>query len=179
MQRACESNVAKYNFPCVNLASSYTHHFLIADMSKPSAPFALCPNMHNEKSIGLWAAGYVLEAVGAGLIQVGQDAVEGANIFTSQESRLRSGFLTNNDDLFLLQAEIVNYNPTNRTVFMTLELEYLEAKPMDYLDASTITISATGCNVPGYKPPPGARQYNHTSEPFEITQNGYIINTST
>jgi hypothetical protein len=148
-------------------------------MSKPSAPFALCPNMHKETTLGLWTAGYVLEAVGAGLIQVGQDAVEGANRYTAKDGSLRSGFLTNNDDLFLLQAEIVNYSPRNTTVYMTLELEYLEAKPMDYLDASTITLSATGCMPPGYKPPPGAKQYNYTSEPFEMSQNGYIINTST
>ena len=147
-------------------------------MSKPSAPFALCPNMHKEETIGLWTAGYVLEAVGAGLIQVGQDAVGGANIFTPKQGNVRSAFLTNKDDLFVLQAEIVNYNPSNQTVFLTLELEYLEKKPSDYLDASTIVLSANGCSNPAYMVPSTEKKFNYTSLPFEITQDGYIINTS-
>jgi hypothetical protein len=132
--------------------------------------------MHKEETIGLWTAGYVLEAVGAGLIQVGQDAAGDPNVFQSQSPDIRSAFLTNSDDLFGLQAEIVNYNPTNRTVYFTLELEYLNSKPEGVLDASTITLSATGCMPPGYRPPQQEKKYNYTSEPFEITQNGYIIN---
>ena len=86
--------------------------------------------------------------------------------------------MTNKDDLFALQSEIVNYNPTNRTIFLEIDLEYLENKPKEYLDASTMVISATGCAAPIYMVPKTARQFNHTSEPFEITQNGYIVNTS-
>ena len=147
-------------------------------MNKPSAPFALCPNMHKETDFGLWAAGYVLEAVGAGLVQVGQDAVDGPNVFAATRGNLKSAYLTNSNDLFALQSEIVNYNPTNRTVYLELDLEYLEQKPSDYLDASTIVVSATGCAAPIYMVPKSARQFNHTSEPFEITQDGYIVNTS-
>jgi hypothetical protein len=177
--RGCEfSNLCAVIWARLTKMIRYVHHFLICDMSKPSAPFALCPNMHKEQTIGLWAAGYVLEAVGAGLIQVGQDAVGDANVFTSGSANIRSAFLTNKDDMFGLQAEIVNYNPTNRTVYLALELEYLEDKPTDFLDASTMTLSATGCMPPGYRPPNNEKKYNYSSEPIEITQNGYIVNTS-
>jgi hypothetical protein len=148
-------------------------------MHKPSAPFALCPHMHKEQTLGIWAAGYVLEAVGAGLIQVGNDAVGGANVFSPMKGNVRSAFLTNNDDLFVLQAEIVNYHPENRTVFLEMELEYLDQKPNDYLDASTMVLSVNGCEKPAYFVPTTQKQFNYTSENFEITQDGYIVNAST
>jgi Stress up-regulated Nod 19 len=166
----------------------YIHHFLIADMSKPSAPFALCPNMHKEKTWGLWTVGYVLEAVGAGLIQVGNDAAADPNLYYSPKSTLRSAFLTNKDDIFFMEAEIVNYNPTNRTVYLTLDLEYLnrdgrhayvsgtDADLIPILDASTVVLSAEGCMPPGYMPPQKERKYTHTSEKFEMTQDGWILN---
>jgi len=123
-----------------------------------------------------WAMGYFMESVGAGLVQVGNDAYGGANIFSPQNGDIKSAFLTGRDDTFGMQAEIVNYNEFNRSVFLNMELEYLEKKPEDWLDASTIVLSATGCKDPGYRPPSGAKQYNHTSEPFAITNNGYIVN---
>jgi hypothetical protein len=170
----------------------YIHHFLIADMSKPSAPFALCPNMHKEKTLGLWTAGYVLEAVGAGLVQVGNDAAHDPNLYYSKSGNIRSAFLTSQDDLFLLQAEIVNYNPTNRTVYFTLEMEYLENKGVvsqaayatsssqpanvPIMDASTVVLSAEGCMPPMYMAPPKERKYTHVSEKFELNQDGWILN---
>src|ERR1700760_937780 len=105
----------------------YIHHFLIADMSKPAAPFALCPKMNSNTSPGLRAAGYFFEAVGAGLIQVGNDAVYDPNLYFTKTGKIKSGFLTNKNDLFFLQAEIVNYYPSNRTVYLNLELEYFDA----------------------------------------------------
>lgn len=128
--------------------------------------------MHKENNMKEWLIGYTLEAVGAGLVQTGNDAVGGANVYFPQKGSVKSAFLTGKDDLFGMQAELVNYNPTNRTVFMNLEIEYLENKPTNYLDASTIIISAQGCKDPGYAPPNNAKKFNHTSEKFDITQNG-------
>jgi hypothetical protein len=155
---------------------SYVHHFLIADLSKPSAPFAMCPNMHKEETTTEWVVGYLMESIGAGLVQVGNDAYGGPNIFLPEKGGIKSAFLTGKDDMFGMQAEIVNYNAENRSVFLNMELEYLENKPKDFLDASTIVLSATGCRDPGYRPPAGAKQYNHTSEVFDIAQNGFIVN---
>src|ERR1700761_5951922 len=155
-------------------------------MSKPSPPFALCPNMHKEKTWGLWTAGYVLEAVGAGLIQVGNDAALDPNLYYSKGGTIKSAFLTNKDDIFLMEAEIVNYNPSNRTVYLALELEYLDRETKqsfavdtnpdadrvesgsEVLDASTVVLSAEGCMPPGYMPPQKEKKYTHVSEKFEM-----------
>jgi hypothetical protein len=145
-------------------------------MSKPTAPFALCAGQHDEERWGMWLAGYALEAVGAGLIQVGNDAYEDPNVFMSKKDGFRSAFLTNTDDLFGLQAEIVNYNPTNRTVYLNMDLEYLDHKPEGYLDTSTVVVSATGCKPPGYKVPKTERKFVFTSDDMGISQNGYIVN---
>jgi hypothetical protein len=155
---------------------SYVHHFLIADMSKPTAPFALCPNLHNEEKFGLWLAGYALEAVGAGLVQVGNDAYDDPNIFMSKKEGFKSAFLTNTDDLWALQAEIVNYNPTNRTVFLNMDLEYFDHKPEGYLDTSTVVVSATGCDPPLYRAPSTEKKFTFTSKEMAISQNGFIVN---
>jgi hypothetical protein len=118
----------------------------------------------------------VVEAIGAGLVQTGNDAVHDPNFYGTKKGDMKSAFLTGLNDMFLMQAEIVNYNPTNRTVFLTIELEYLDEKPQNYIDASTVILSATGCGSPGYKPPQGATNYNHTSKEFKIKQNGWMVN---
>jgi len=145
-------------------------------MAKPTAPFALCPKDHNEERLALWLAGYALEAVGAGLVQVGNDAYDDPNIFMSRKDGFKSAFLTYDDDLFGLQAEIVNSNPTNRTVFLNMELEYLDNRPDGYLDTSTVVVSATGCDVPDYRAPLTEKKFTFTSKDIAISQNGFIVN---
>jgi hypothetical protein len=155
----------------------YVHHILIADMNKPTAPFAMCPGVHSEAKWSEWLSGYIVEAVGAGLIQTGNDVVHEPNFYGTRRGNLKSAFLTGLNDLYLMQAEIVNYNPTNKTVFLTMELEYLDDRPKNWVDSSTVVLSATGCAPPGYQPPDHSAKFNHTSKKFEIKQNGWIINT--
>jgi len=154
----------------------YLHHFLIADLSKPNAPFALCPNRHQENKLGLWLSGYALEATGAGLLSVGNDAYEEANIYMNTKNQVKSAFLTMSDDLFGVSAEIVNYNKDNRTVYLDIELEYFDHKPDGYLDAANVVVSATGCELPGYRPPNNERKFTYVSEPFFMEQDGWIVN---
>ncbi|KAF2401207.1 hypothetical protein EJ06DRAFT_382535 [Trichodelitschia bisporula] len=156
----------------------YIHHILVADVGKTTFPFALCPDTQVKKYVGPWTASFVLDAVGAGFIQVGNDAVNGANIYAARgkDSSIKSAFMTGFNDMFLMEAEIVNYRPDNQTVYINAELEYLPEKPEGYLDASTVIFSATGCNNPGYKPPNQNPQYNHTSEDFVMKQDGTIVN---
>jgi len=153
----------------------YIHHLLVADVGKTTVPFAMCPGGHNQKALSTWISSHLMDAIGAGLIQSGNDQVGGATVY-SAEKGMKSGFLTGWEDTFLLEAEIVNYNKENTTIYATLELEYLPEKPTGYLDASTVVFSATGCGNPGYRPPNAAKKYNYTSDPFVMNRNGYIIN---
>jgi hypothetical protein len=154
----------------------YIHHLLVADVGKTSAPFALCPGGHNQKSFVPWLSSHIVESIGAGLIQAGNDQVASPTIYASPKGPLNSGFLTGYDDTFLLEAEIVNYNKENTTIYMQMEVEYLPEIPADYLDASALVFSATGCASPGYKPPGNNPKYNFTSEDFVMDRNGYILN---
>jgi hypothetical protein len=157
----------------------YVHHVLLADISKPSAPFALCPNRGREDNVKDWLFGNLMDTIGAGLLQVGNDALGTPNVYfsNSEKANFKSAFLTGKDDLFGMQAELVNYNPTNKTVFIDLEVEYLDHQPADWMDASTMVLSATGCKDPGYRPPQKELIYTHISEKVEVTNNGYIVNT--
>jgi len=154
----------------------YIHHLLVADVGKTSAPFALCPGGHNQKSFVPWISSHIVEAIGAGLIQAGNDQVASPTIYASPKGPLKSAFLTGYDDTFLLEAEIVNYNPENTTIYLQMEAEYLPEIPSDYLDASALVFSATGCSSPGYKPPGNNPKYNFTSESFLMDRDGYILN---
>jgi hypothetical protein len=154
----------------------YIHHLLVADVGKTSAPFALCPGGHNQKSFVPWLSSHIVESIGAGLIQAGNDQVASPTIYASPKGPLNSGFLTGFDDTFLLEAEIVNYNKENTTIYMQMEVEYLPEIPADYLDASALVFSATGCSSPGYRPPGNNPKYNFTSEDFVMDRNGYILN---
>jgi hypothetical protein len=154
----------------------YIHHLLVADVGKTSAPFALCPGGHNQKKFVPWLASHIVESIGAGLIQAGNDQVASPTIYASPKGPLKSAFLTGFDDVFLLEAEIVNYNPENTTIYLQMEAEYLPDIPSDYLDASALVFSATGCSSPGYRPPENNPKYNFTSEPFIMDRDGYILN---
>lgn len=154
----------------------YIHHLLVADVGKTSAPFALCPGGHNQKKFVPWLSSHIIESIGAGLIQAGNDQVASPTIYASPNGPMKSAFLTGWDDTFLLEAEIVNYNPENTTIYLALETEYLPEAPEDYLDASTLIFSATGCNSPGYKPPGNNPIYNFTSDLFTMNRDGYLLN---
>ncbi|KAF2428623.1 hypothetical protein EJ08DRAFT_321921 [Tothia fuscella] len=154
----------------------YIHHLLVADVGKTSAPFALCPGGHNQKGFVPWISSHIIEAIGAGLIQAGNDQVGNPTIYASPTGPMKSGFITGWDDTFFLEAEIVNYNPENTTIYLSLEAEYLPEVPADFLDASTLIFSATGCASPGYKPPGNNPKYNFTSDIFTMNRDGYLLN---
>lgn len=154
----------------------YIHHLLVADVGKTSAPFALCPGGHNQKAFVPWLSSHIIESIGAGLIQAGNDQVASPTIYASPNGPMKSAFLTGWDDTFLLEAEIVNYNPENTTIYLALETEFLPEAPDDYLDASTLIFSATGCNSPGYKPPGNNPIYNFTSDLFDMNRDGFLLN---
>lgn len=155
----------------------YIHHLLVADMGKTTAPFAFCPNGHNQKDVFSWGTSHLLEAVGAGLIQSGNDQVGTPNVYAATGGKIKSAFLTGWDDSFALEAEIVNYNQENTTIYFTMETEFLPDKPTDYLETSTVIFSATGCGLPSYYPPPNTKRYNLTSEAFKMTNDGWVINS--
>jgi len=167
MEDGSQANVAK---------GVYVHHLLVADVGKTSAPFALCPGGHNQKEFVPWISSHIVESIGAGLIQAGNDQFQNPTIYASPTGPMKSAFLTGWSDTFLLEAEIVNYNPENTTIYITLETEYLDQVPPGYLDASTLIFSATGCNSPGYRPPGAAKAYNFTSELFSMNRDGYLLN---
>jgi hypothetical protein len=155
----------------------YIHHLLVADVGKKTAPFAFCPNGHNQKAALPWVASHIVESVGAGLIQSGNDQVGTPNIYAAVKGDKKAAFLTGWDDTFLMEAEIVNYNQENTTIYLTMETEYLTEKPAGYLDSSTVIFSATGCEPPSYHPPKDKKQYNFTSDGFQMTYDGWVINS--
>jgi hypothetical protein len=155
----------------------YIHHLLIADVGKNTAPFAFCPGGHNQKDLVSWGASHVVESIGAGLIQSGNDQVGSLNVYATTKGEMKSAFLTGWDDTFVMEAEIVNYNQENTTVYFTMETEFLPEKPTGYLDSSTVIFSATGCAAPSYHPPPTSKQYNLTSDGFKMTNDGWVINS--
>lgn len=155
----------------------YIHHLLVVDIGKNTAPFAFCPNGHNQKDLVSWGASHVVESVGAGFIQSGNDQVGTPNVYAATSGDMKSAFMTGWDDAFVMEAEIVNYNQENTTIYFTMETEFLTEKPAGYLDSSTVIFSATGCAPPSYRPPPTSKQYNLTSDGFKMTNDGWVINS--
>lgn len=155
----------------------YIHHLLIADVGKTTAPFAFCPNGHNQKDFRSWSASHIVEAIGAGLIQSGNDQVGTPIVYAASSGNIKSAFLTGWDDSFALEAEVVNYNQDNTTIYFTMETEFLPEKPTGYLDASTVIFSVRGCEKPAYYPPPNTKQYNVTSDEYKMPSDGWIINS--
>jgi hypothetical protein len=102
----------------------YIHHAVVVDVSKSPAP--AIP--------GCGGVGQSLSTfLGAGVDNFTQ-------WYTTPDASFPAGYYVK-DDSFIMQAEFVNYKPTNQTVYVQLDYEYMQGKIGG--DAAQFVISAT------------------------------------
>ena len=110
----------------------YVHHIVVVDLTKRSMPFYLCKGQGD--FLGSFPA--------AGFIVAGND--EAANYFTTPDGKFDSGYYIGQREMFAMQAEIINYKPTNQSVYITAEFEYLPGKISGFGDSTVSLLSVTG-----------------------------------
>lgn len=149
--------------------SVYVHHILSVDISKPGTmPVSPCDYSNpvvNENSV-------IPTMPVSGFIGQGEDNGDTGIFFTNYDGSYPSGFQIGDDDKFLLQTDLVNYNTDSRTVYVTFDIEYVEGHIG--ADAVTNLLSMTGYRVEEPK-------LNKTgpaitdSKKFPVLEDGHIV----
>jgi hypothetical protein len=121
----------------------YIHHIVIVDLTKRTMPFYLCDGQKD--FLGTFPA--------AGFIVAGND--EAPNYFTTPDGKFDSGYYIGQREMFAMQSEIINYKPTNQSVYITAEIEYLPGRISGFADSAVSLLSVTGCQFPDAHPPAG------------------------
>jgi hypothetical protein len=121
----------------------YNHHVVVLDTGKMLLPWYLCDGQTGYGRV--FSSGFMITGV-----------AEIKNLFTTPDGSFKSGYFIPQASLFMMNAEIVNYRREGVPLYVTTDIEYLEGKQPDYMDASMSLISVTGCDPPDFQPPPGS-----------------------
>jgi hypothetical protein len=118
----------------------YIHHILTSDISKKGVlPVSLCDAADPKTQ-----ASMAMPDLGAGFIGGSEDTGEPL-MFTSQDGSYPSGFLVGSDDKFVLVTDLVNYNNVTKTVYVTMDVEWVPGHVG--VDAVPNLMSVTGCKI--------------------------------
>jgi hypothetical protein len=148
----------------------YNHHLLTLDLSKKGLPFIMCPNSPGEKPA-------TKSSMGAGFMGSGND--ESYVMFTSPDGNFDAGYVIGKNDNILMEGEVVNYSPTKKSIYVTMEIEYLSgAQQTGFQDISNIQYSSTGCKQFSWKPKLGETRFNMSSEKYIVEDDSTILNAS-
>ncbi|KAK3079380.1 hypothetical protein LTS18_005003 [Coniosporium uncinatum] len=148
----------------------YTHHILTRDMTQSENSFvSLCSS---ETAKPKPASSRPIKGFGRGFIGVGDDNRNGFQRFTTKDGKFASGYHVGADDKFSVIADLVNYDPKPREVFLSLDIEYLPGQVGD--DADITLLSVGGCRPTLPKVDP-AGPVNTTSQKFTFYEDGNIL----
>jgi hypothetical protein len=130
--------------------------------------------MGKERLVGGECSGVKSIASGAGLFLGGGS--DGSQLsYTLQDASIKSGYHILKSDKFMLLAEVMNYSPDHKEVYLVTEYEYLPSRPADWWDTHEYIISLQGCgNDPAFDLP--SKVYTSSSKPFKIPFKGTIVN---
>lgn len=100
---------------------------------------SICDYADPKAGISAW-----MPNLGAGFVGGSEDTGEPL-MFTSQDGSYQSGFLVGPNDRFALATDLVNYNNVSKTVFVTMDLEFVDG----HVGAEAVPnlISVTGCKL--------------------------------
>jgi hypothetical protein len=179
----------------------YTHHIIIPELGgksqveMPIAPprckngaiLSPAPSMvgmtpkkagSRRRSIGPFA---LLKRQMAGFsvfIGGGGDVGSGNPFAPKPGSNVSSGYYIGKSSTMQLTAEIVNYDPVAKDLYLTLDVEWVSGKTSELLDVGMGALSAVRCDdkEKGIVHPPKDRAITYKGEEWTITQDGYFIN---
>ncbi|KAF2399753.1 hypothetical protein EJ06DRAFT_562046 [Trichodelitschia bisporula] len=131
---------------------AYLHHLLILNPTKRVPSYYTCSANGGAPVSQTVPSSYFL----------GSGVDESEYFFTTPDGTYNSGYYVGSRDGFMMQSEIVNYNPEARRWYIAAEYEYELGKPAGAEDA-------------GYQPPQGEARFNKTSPEFVIARDGTIL----
>jgi hypothetical protein len=109
----------------------------------------------------------------------GGGSVGSGNPFSTRPgSNVKSGYWIGPRSEMQLTSEIINYDPVEKDLYLTLDVEWSPGRDPDMLDVGMGAINADACNAKerGFLHPPQDKAIVYKGDVFEVTSDGYLIN---
>lgn len=147
----------------------YNHHIQLFDIGKsPPQPFQ-CGALNEKAGKGF--------SMGMGYF--GGNAADGApSLFTTPDGTFNSGHLLPKQSTVFLNAELINYASTPKSVYFVTEIDYIPGKPEGIMNTNVGIMSVNQCDLipnPFLRPPQGKKVFELKSKNLTITQDGYLL----
>src|ERR1700760_612356 len=98
----------------------YIHHVLTSDTSKKQSPWLSACGAPTSPGRSITSLGS-----GTGFLGTGEDNADGLTLYTSTDGTRNSGFHLNKGDVFLANAQLVNYNKEPKKVYVYYDMEWV------------------------------------------------------
>jgi hypothetical protein len=121
-------------------------------------------------------AGMMDSMMSAVFIGGGGSAGSGSG-FAAKNTNVKSGVYISPSNKFMFSAEIVNYDPREKDIYLSLDYEWVPGKVPGLMDVGMGALSANDCNnLNGLFIPPKDRPITYQGADWTVTQNGYFVN---
>jgi hypothetical protein len=147
---------------------AYLHHLLILNQGKREKSYYECAANGAKPVKQTIPSSYFLGS--------GVDASE--YYFTTPNGTYNSGYYIGKSDQFMMQNEIVNYNPKPQKWYIAADFEYIQGRPEGTEDVSVTDFNVNNClgfMTAGYRAPTGSTQFSKTSPKFVMSTDGTIL----
>src|SRR5947209_4330778 len=104
----------------MKITGIYIHHILTSDMTKKQSPWL--SNCGSSTRSALNIAGLL---GGTAFVGTGEDGAEQGAVYTSEDGTRDSGYHVGENDKFQAWAQLVNYNPEAKKVYVTYDIEWV------------------------------------------------------
>jgi hypothetical protein len=135
----------------------YQHHLFFADVSKRKIDPLVCKNwqmprfsnpfsLNSGAPISVFAGSAEDDSTLSFVPGTSKSATKTKAILADKMDELRSGYYVARGDNILMSADVVNYRTYPQSIYIVVEVEYIEGKPQNFVDTHIATINVGMCN---------------------------------
>jgi hypothetical protein len=127
---------------------------------------------------GLFGKGKNVDLSRASAVFIGGGGSAGSgSAFAAKGSDVKSGVYIGPNDKFTFTAEIVNYDPKEKPIYLSLDYEWVPGKTAGLMDVGMGALNANGCgDLSGLFMPPKDKPITYEGAEWTVTQPGYFVN---
>jgi hypothetical protein len=127
-------------------------------------------------SKGKGKSGVNMSMMSAVFIGGGGSAGSGS-AFAAKDTDVKSGVYISPTDKFTFTAEIVNYDPKEKPIYLSLDYEWVPGKTPGLMDVGMGALNANTCeDLSGLFMPPKDKPITYVGAEWTLTQPGYFVN---
>jgi hypothetical protein len=96
--------------------------------------------------------------------------------FAGKSSEIKTGAFVSHTDMFAMSSELVNYDPMDKEIYITLDFEYVPGKASGLLNVGMGALSVDDCSSPGgIIQPPKGKAVTYKGVEWTLLDDGYFV----